>query len=142
MTIIKAASALIDDLVASGSFLANQVSACDYGVIDSSQAACVVILQPGQSTFDPIGGGGVTWDRWGITAECYIKVGGDTIDAMTKTWQIQDVVKMAVNGGTNVNCASRCAWVTSINKPFNQFYNLHGHDVIPVFVSIVVQEDP
>jgi len=144
MTILQAASALVDDLVASGSFSRSQVSACDYGVIDTSRAACAVILQPAQSSFTQIGYGGVSLDDWGITAECFIKVTGNSIETMSKCWHIIDAVKGAVNSGTITNCASlgRSAWATGATKSFGQVFSLHGHDIIPVFINILVREDP
>jgi len=142
MTIVQAASALIDDLVASGSFLRNQVSACDYGIIDTSQAACIVVLQPAQSTFELITYGGGTWDSWGIVAECYMKDTGDMEADLARVWHIHDSVKGAVNAGSITNCASRLAYVVGMNRPRNQFVGLGGHEVMPVYISIVVKEDP
>ena len=41
MTIKSSASALVDDIVESGSFLRTQVSACDYGVIEKTARAII-----------------------------------------------------------------------------------------------------
>lgn len=141
MTILAAASALIDDLVDSGSFHRTQVSACDYGILDTSGAGCVVILQPGQSTFEMIGFGGPTWDMWGIVAECYIRMTGHSVPTLTKVWQIHDVIKACV-AGSNVNTGARMAEVTGMNRPQNTFFEIGGHDFLPVFVNIKVSEDP
>lgn len=141
MTILQAASALVDDFVNSGSFLSNQVSACDYGIIDTSRAGCIIVLQPAQSSFETIGYGGVGLDNWGIMAEGYIKVTGDPTDAMTKVWQIHDAIVGAVRAG----CLSGSNYPTHITQVTNATtgkYILAGHEVVGVLVNISVREDP
>lgn len=144
MTFLTTASALVDDFVRSGSFLRSQVSACDYGIIDTSKAGCVVVLQPAQTSYLVIGYGGVSLDSMGITAECYIKVTESVIDTLTKVWQIHDSVRGAVMSGCLAGSSypTLSVEVTGANKPRNQFLGLGGHDVIPVYVEIVVKEDP
>jgi hypothetical protein len=48
MTLVAATCALIDDIVDSGSFLRTQVSACDFGILDS-MPACALTIRPGQT---------------------------------------------------------------------------------------------
>jgi hypothetical protein len=143
MTIKSAASALIDDLVASGSFLRNQVSACDYGMLGRPAAAgCAIMIQPNLSTRNLIAYGGVFESFWGITAECYIKDTSDTVETLTRVWDMHDAVACAIDGGTNTNTADRTARVTSFNRPRNVFVELGGNDFVPVFINIEVREDP
>ena len=143
MTIKAAASALIDDLVDSGSFLRTQVSACDYGILDTPDAAgCAIVLQPSQSNFDLIAYGGVTNDIWGIGAECMVRDTGNAQETLTRVWDIVDAVKTAINSGTCGNTATRTSRVSSISRPRDVFISFHGNDFLPVYVNIVVQEDP
>lgn len=144
MTFISTASALVDDFVRSGSFLRNQVSACDYGIIDTSQAGCIVVLQPAQSSFTTVGYGGAQLADRGVVAECYIKVDAHVTDVMTKVWQIHDSVLGAVRTGCMAGSSypTLIVEVTGISKPRNQFLSLSNHDVIPVYVNISIKEDP
>jgi len=142
VTIKSAASAIIDDLVNSGSFLRTQVSACDYGVMDTAAAGCAIVIQPSQSTFNLIGYGGVTNDVWGITAECYVRETGNAEQTLTRVWDIIDAVKTAVNSGTCGNTTTRVVQVTNINRPRAVYESLGGNDFLPVFVNITAQEDP
>jgi hypothetical protein len=142
VTIKSAASAIIDDLVDSGSFLRTQVSACDYGVMDTAAAGCAIVLQPSQSAFDLIAYGGVTYDTWGITAECYVRETGNVEQTLTRVWDIIDAVKTAINSGTCGNTATRVVQVNSINRPRAVYESLGGNDFLPVFVNIAAKEDP
>jgi hypothetical protein len=142
VTILAVASALVDDFVRSGSFLRNQVSACDMGVIDTSQAACSVMLRPGQSSFVDIGYGGVALDNWGIVAEGYIKVTGDLLDSVARVWHLHDAIIGAVRGGclAGSNYPTHITQVTAAR--LGPAFELHGHTLMPVFVDISVREDP
>ena len=141
MTIKAAGSAIIDDLVDSGSFLRRQVSMFDYGVLDNT-SGCAIVLQPSNSTFEIIGYGGVTQDLWGIVAECYVRDTGIVSETLTRVWDIIDAVKGAVSGGLNGNSGDRTTKVSTITRTSNVFVEFGGNDFIPVYVTISVQEDP
>lgn len=143
--ILKAACAIIDDLVGSGSFLSDQVSACDYGILDKpATSGCAVVLQPGVSSYDLIGYGGISLARWSILAECYVRDTGDVPETLGRVWQIHDVVKEAIDAGSNINPSdnTRTGRVSNINRPQNVFVEFGGNDFIPIYVTIEVKEDP
>lgn len=141
MTIKAAASAIIDDLIESGSFLRRQVSACDYGVLDNT-SGCAIVLQPGHSTFEVIAYGGVMENLWGIVAECYVRDTGIVTQTLTRTWDIIDAVEGAISGGSNANSGDLRTQVTTISRTRDLFVEFGGNDFIPVYVTIQVAEDP
>jgi len=141
MTIKAAGNAIINDLVESGSFLRRQVSMNDYGVLDNT-SGCAIVLQPGNSTFEVIAYGGVTRDLWGLVAECYVRDTGIVTETLTRTWDIIDAVMGAVSGGSNGNSGDMTSKVSTITKPRDTFVEFGGNDFIPIYVTIVVQEDP
>lgn len=132
-------SALIDDFVESGSFAWDQVSACDYGVLDGS-AACALLVWPG-------GGAGnwATWNTvefaWNLQVRAFIRDTGNPCAVLTRVWDIQDAIIEVVLTGSNVNTLYRKALPVAIDAPMDTFYEFHGHDFIPVTVTVQIEEE-
>lgn len=136
-----AASALRADYVASGSFSAEQVSTCDYGVLDTA-GACALVIQPLSSplnwmTFSTVQA------RWGLRVECYIQ---DTLNAeevLTRKWDMHYSAVQPIVDGTTINKAdgTRTARPTGIDAPADTYVEFGGHDYIPLYVTVEVVEE-
>jgi len=138
-TIKSCASALLDDLVDSGSFLRSQVSACDYAVLESG-ATCAIVVQPLTSTARPLTFGTQEY-AWGFRLECYVKDTGRVPDTLTRVYDIQDAVAGAIMTGSNLRTAERDARVTSFSRPPDSFVEFNGHDYLPVYISVTVTDE-
>jgi hypothetical protein len=137
---IKTVGALcVDDLVDSGSFLSTQVSACDYGVLDT-KAGCAIVVQPQSSTTT-----WATWNtaqfNWGLRLECFIQDTGNPVQVLTRVWDIQDAVIGAILAGSNLNTAHRSARPVALDRPADTFVEFAGHDYVPVYVNVLVEEE-
>jgi hypothetical protein len=138
MGIQEAASALIADLIASGSFNAGEVSACDYAVLGSG-AACAIVLQPLESTAE-FGSFNDQTMTWGVRAECYIKDTGVSTCVLGRVWRIHDVVASAVKTGTNIQQPWRTAYCSHYNRPPDTYVRFGDIDFLPVYITIRVEE--
>jgi len=143
MTIKAAASAIIDDLVDSGSFLRTQVSACDYGILDTAGAGCAVVVRPGISTMSYVGFGGVSEDTWGFLAQGFVVETGDVVQTMTRVLEMHDALKGAIVAGSNANNSQYTTRVVSINhNPDATWLSLGGREYLLVTANITTREDP
>jgi hypothetical protein len=142
MTVKSAASAIVDDIVDSGSFLRTQVSACDFGVIDTGGACCVVVRPGFSSSHEYIGYGGVSEDSWRFRVMGYIKFSGDVADTMGKVLDMHDALKGAVNGGSRANCASLTTRVNSIEHNPDEMLEIGGMFYSQVTANVTAREDP
>ncbi len=142
MTIKIAASAIVDDLVLSGSFGADQVSACDYGVLDTA-GGCAVIIRPGNSTVEIIGYGGVELNTWGFTVQGFVKFEGDPVEFLGAIYDMHDALREAINTGT---CANTDLMTTKVNgfqhNADVSFESLGGLDFGLVTATVTTREDP
>lgn len=140
-TIKNCASLIIDDLVASGSFLRTQVSACDYAILETSAATCAIVVQPLTSTARPLAFGTQEY-AWGFRLECYVKDTGRVPDTLTRVYDIHDAVAAAIMTGACLhNDAGRDARVTSFSRPPDSFVEFNGHDYLPVYISVTVTDE-
>ena len=142
MTMKTAASAIIDDLVESGSFLRGQVSACDYGVLDTG-GGCAVVVRPGNSSLEVIGYGGIELNTWGFTVQGYIKDQGNVVQLLTGVYDMHDALREAINTGT---CANNTLMTTKVNgflhNPDVSFISPGGQDFALVTATVTTREDP
>jgi hypothetical protein len=141
MTLKAAASAIIDDLVDSGSFLRTQVSACDYGILDGGPA-CAVTLRPGLSSFSYIGYGGVSEDTWGVLAQGWVQDTGSVTETLGRVIDMHDALKGAVNGGSIANTPVLTTRVQSLTHNPDVVWNFGGPDYFLVTANVTVREDP
>jgi hypothetical protein len=141
VTLKAAASAIIDDLVESGSFLRTQVSACDYGILDTAPASAVT-LRPGLSSFSYIGYGGVSEDTWGVLVQGWVKDTGSVTETLGRVIDMHDALKGAVNGGSNANNATLTTRVQSFQHDPNTVWNFGGPDYFLVTANVTAREDP
>jgi len=142
MTIKAAASAIIDDLVDSGSFLRTQVSACDFGILDGG-GGCAVIVRPGISSMNYIGFGGVSEDTWGFLVHGYVNDTGNVVETMTRVLDMHDALKGAINGGSNANNSQYTTRVVSTNhNPDATWVSLGGREFLLVTANVTTREDP
>jgi hypothetical protein len=142
VTIKAAASAIIDDLVDSGSFLRTQVSACDYGVLDTS-GGCAVVVRPGNSTMEQIGYGGGELNTWGFIVQGYVRDTGNVTEFLGRVYDMHDALREAINTGTNANTAMLTTKVVStLHSPDTSFVSPGGNDFSLVTANVTAREDP
>lgn len=141
MTLLSATCALIDDICDSGSFLRTQVSACDFGILDT-MPACALTVRPGQSSFEYIGYGGVSEDTWGITVEGWVKNLGSVEQTLANVIHMHDALKGAINSGSRANCASLTTRVVSMRHNPNEAFTFGGPDYLLVTANVTAREDP
>lgn len=142
MTIKIAASAIVDDLVLSGSFGAGQVSACDYGILDTG-GGCAVIVRPSNSTVEIIGYGGVELNTWGFTVKGYIKFEGDPAEFLGRVFDMHDALREAINTGTCANTDLMTTKVQSFQHNADvSFESPGGLDFSLVTAMVTTREDP
>ena len=140
MSIWSAASALIDDLVATGSWARREVSACDYGLLDrGGPSACLLIIQPVQATLSE-DGYGTQYSTWTIRIEAYIRNTADPAEVLGRIWQIHDTIPPAVRSGSNLNTAARSGLVTTVTNPDFALENRDNMLYFPVFFDVTVKE--
>lgn len=141
MTLLAATCALIDDIVDSGSFLRTQVSACDFGILDS-MPACAVTIRPSQSSMEYIGYGSVSDIRWGLNVEGWVKHTGDVEQTLANVIHIHDALRAAIIGGSRANCGSLTTWVDSMRHNSNEAFTFGGPDYLLVTANVTAREDP
>lgn len=141
MTLVMATCAIIDDLVDSGSFLRTQVSACDYGILDS-MPACAITLRPGLSPISYIAYGSVAEITWGLLAQGWIKDTGSVTETLGRIITIHDSLRGAIVGGSIANCASLTTRVVSISHSPDIVWNFGGPDYFLVTANVTAREDP
>ena len=150
--ILEAASALVDDFVTTGSFTRDQVSACDYGILDkvsgtgeaSNLAACAIVFRPGTGTYTQMAYGGIRQAYWNIRAEGYIPVTGNIGTDWGRVWRLIDAIDAAVAGGATIQASggARTARVSGFIQPQDILVEFGGNDFIPVYVTVEVRQDP
>jgi hypothetical protein len=141
VSIKTAASAIIDDLVSSGSFHRTQVSACDYGVLDMG-GGCAVVVRPGLSTFQRIGYGGGREDTWGLTAEGYVQDTGNVAETLRAVLDMHAALIGAIDYGTDGNTDPLTTRVVSISHNPDVVYGFGGRDYFRVTANVQSREDP
>lgn len=140
MTLRTAVCALVDGLVESGSFLRTQVSACDFGILDTMPASAVTV-RPGLSSFTVIGYGGVTEDAWGLLVQGWIRDAGVVTETLTRVIEMHDALKGAISGSVT-NSASLVSRVASISHSPDVVWNFGGPDYFLVTANVIAREDP
>lgn len=142
MSMVKAASCIIDDFVESGSFYRAQVSACDFGIMEN-QPACAIVLRPSSTTLNRIGYSRTTEANWGFTALCFVKdTVGDVEKVLGDIIQMHDSVEGAIRTGCFATTGSLNTKVNSITHNWNDVYNFGSVDYFLVTAAIVASEDP
>jgi hypothetical protein len=139
MTLKQAASDVVDYLVDSGSFLRTQISACDYGLLDTA-GGCVVIVRPGlSSSHEQIGFGGVFEDTWRFRVTGYIRFDGDVIETMTRVMDMHDALKAGVVSGSGASIMTRAV---SIEHNPDEMLDVGGVYFSTVTANVTAREDP
>jgi hypothetical protein len=142
MTSLATACAIVDELVDSGSFLRTQVSACDFGIMDTAPA-CAVTVRPAVSTFNTLAGyGHVSIDTWGYSVRGWVKDTGNVVQTLANVYHMQDALRGALTGGSIANCASLSTRVTSMTHNQENFYDFGGNDYLLVDAAVQATEDP
>lgn len=138
-SIKTAASHLANDFIQSSSFTGDQVSACDYGVLDNA-GTCAVVIQPLTSSVEWGVYDGVMV-TWGLRVEGYIKDTGNACAVLTRVWDFHDVVTEIVTTGSTINTLHRSARPASFSRPPDSYIEFGGHDYLPVYVTVEVKEE-
>lgn len=140
-SILLCASALIDDLVESGSFSRTEVSACDYGVLNTC-SGCAIIVEPTSSPIEPAAYG-TSFYGWGLLIRAFIRDRHTATETKTAVWDMYQAIAGAVANGSNLdNRADRRPQLISLDHPTDVYYTFgQGPDWIPVTGVIRVFEE-
>lgn len=105
-------------LTACGPYSACDVSACDFGILDTIPGACAVMFMPGTSTFTPlaIGTQPSRWDNrgWGITGQVWVKEINDPVTFNGRIWQAHDDLYNTIQKDNSLNNTCQNARVTQM----------------------------
>lgn len=141
MTMLKATCAIVDQFVESGSFLRTEISACDFGILDSGPTSAITV-RPSVSSFTRIGYGGLSEDVWGFSVRGWVQDTGNVPKMLADVIHMHDAIKTTIAGGSMVNCASLSTWVVSMSHSQDNFWNFGGHDYLIVEATVQSREDP
>ena len=130
--------ALEDVLVGASAFDEINVSRCDYGIMEYS--GCALVITPGGMTADRHAYGGTWMCTWTLDVEGYVKVIGDPLDALYRTWTLIDEVVGAVSACQNLGTSACSAIVSNVERPRNTLAEMYGQDWVPVYFTITAQE--
>jgi hypothetical protein len=130
---------LRQDLIDSGSFLASEVSACDYGILNSCNT-CAVMIAPGESEEALAVFGGDTDSEIELTLEIYLPERMDPTDALARRWQVHSVIPLAVQSGSNLDRLNRVVRSFRFSCPRNAFAEFGGQVFIPVYCTVTMGE--
>ena len=75
-----------------GPWTANEISTCDFGILETVSSCAIVFMPGGDSSFEEIGMGttGLDTMKWSIEGGLYIKDTGDPRALLSKVWQGHD----------------------------------------------------
>ena len=117
MTLSNIRTGLVTTIVDFGKWSGTEVSACDFGIMDSS-ASCV-LLQPGPGTAIVAATYGTNTVRdkirnWNIDGFVFIKDPGDATALRSNIWTAVDDIYNSVNSDDTLNGTSDGAMITTI----------------------------
>ena len=120
MSLASIRNGLVTTIVGYGKYSSAEVSACDFGIMNTS-ASCVV-LQPGAGTIiTPISYGTGTirskTKLWSITGKVFVKDVGNAKTMLGNLWTACDDIYESVNSDDTLNTSCDAARITSISRP-------------------------
>ena len=119
-------------LVASGPYSAEQISTCDYGVVERS-SGCAIIIHPEEGDFEPVtfGGQANVSDKWAVVKfniENYIQFTGDSQKYLNDVWTAMDDLKTTYGKDDTLQSSACFAWLSNIRFNIDEGYEMGGKD--------------
>ena len=119
-------------LTACGPFGRNEVSACDFGIVENV-AGCAIVFLPGTTKIDRQTYGNVFQRNWGINGLGFIKDTGDSGSTLSRVWQFHDDLYNTVIKDQSLGGAVQAAYLTGFNFNVNSSIDFGGG---PIFFMV------
>ena len=109
---------MIAILTGASAFDANQVSGCDYGVLETSDS-CALLVMPIGIASEPITFGAprarlITWE---LEVQAYVKDTGNPVAVLGNLWTIADEVRGALDSDDTLSGSCKKAKITGATQP-------------------------
>lgn len=119
-------------LTGCGPFGAEQVSTCDYGVVERS-SGCAIIFHYLDEEADAItyrGAGKTVTEEITIRieGEGYIQFTGDAQRYLSNVWQLRDDIKSTIRKDTSLQNSACFGWAQNFSYNINEGYEMGGKD--------------
>jgi len=104
-------------LTACGPYVDAEISACDFGILEST-SACAIVFTPGADTvFEAMtfGAAGVDAKSWSIDGAVYVKDTGDPLLFFGRVWQAHDDFFNTVKKDRSLNSTAKFGRVVSMS---------------------------
>lgn len=111
---------LYTHLTTCGPYAGNEVSACDFGIIEGA-AGSAIMFMPGQSTLEPLAFGGYQSRddnrKWGISGAVFVKDTGDPTAYNAAIWQAHDDFVSTMSKDNSLGGKCQNSRIRSLNYP-------------------------
>jgi len=124
MSLSNIRDGLIATIIAHGKFGPNEISACDFGIMEFS-ASCIV-LQPGPNTrFYPVAGQGMSVcggsrtkrQEWTIAGIGMVKDQGDPRALLGNLWTMSDDIFESIDSDDTLDGKALASHITLLSRP-------------------------
>lgn len=135
---------IYNTLTACGPYGSNQVSSCDYGILQQN-SGCAVIFHPLEEESDVITyrGAGLTVTEeitMQIGVEVYIPFAGNSPQFNSLVWQARDDLKTTIRKDTSLQGSACFAWANKFSYDINEGYEM-GHKDWGVVHAVITVKD-
>lgn len=126
---------------------AGEVSASDFGILETA-SACAIVFLPGQNTrIDPLTRGtynSITQRRdWDISGHLYIKYTGNATCLLAMVWQGHDDLYDTIKKDNSLQgalAANGAAWLYRFSFDENRSVQAHGHKWADILWGVTAVE--
>ena len=128
MSLAAIRNGLFRTLTACGPFDENEISTCDFGILEST-SGCGLMFLPGTTAITPNRNNNAPargyLRAWGINGEAFLKDTGDPELVMSRVWQVHDDLYNTISKDDTLNGAAFSSALTG----FSFDINTSGRDV-------------
>ena len=145
MSLVAIRNGLYAHMVASGPFLAREISTCSFDVLESTNGACAItFFAEGATQIEPLtyGRSNVVEDHvhWRIGGTLWIRDSGNPVDVLSRIWQGYDDLLTTLRKDNSLGGTSQAAFLVQISQRTQDFKSMGGHVWKPIEWVVVAQE--
>lgn len=145
MTIATARTGLYSTLTTCGPWTPQEVSSCDFGILEQSTGCAIVFTPTGESSIEPLTMSGTNvgitdYAFWNITGELYIRFTGATPPFLSKVWQGIDDIHATIKKDRTLQGNVQHARVKGFTYNINEGFDIGGEDFGVVRFTVEVQD--